>query len=137
MITGRAVEVHALKERGWSISAIARHLDRDRKTVRAYLNGERVPGVRAAVAPDPLGPFAGYVTQRFTDDPHVWVTVLFDEVVELGFDRSSAPAVAVGRRVRPGQPLVGNLTMPHELSARRALSAPRCPQAIHLWITSM
>ena len=40
------VEVHALRKRGWSISAIARHTGRDRKTVRAYLNGERTPGVR-------------------------------------------------------------------------------------------
>jgi len=36
---GEAVEVHALRQRGWSISAIARHLNRDRKTVRAYLDG--------------------------------------------------------------------------------------------------
>ena len=28
------VEVHALHKRGWSISAIARHTGRDRKTVR-------------------------------------------------------------------------------------------------------
>ena len=41
------VEVHALRRRGWSISAIARHLGRDRKTVRAYLSGERMPGERA------------------------------------------------------------------------------------------
>ena len=40
------VEVHALHKRGWSISAIARHTGRDRKTVRAYLNGTRTPGVR-------------------------------------------------------------------------------------------
>ena len=40
------VEVHALRKRGWSISAIARHTGRDRKTVRAYLNGDRSPGVR-------------------------------------------------------------------------------------------
>ncbi|MHB1210295.1 MAG: terminase gpP N-terminus-related DNA-binding protein, partial [Acidimicrobiales bacterium] len=37
---GEDVEVHALKERGWSITAIATHLGRDRKTIRAYLNGE-------------------------------------------------------------------------------------------------
>ena len=30
---GEDVEAHALKERGWSISAIARHLGRDRQTV--------------------------------------------------------------------------------------------------------
>ena len=41
---GEDVEAHALRQRGWSISAIARHLDRDRKTVRAYLNGDRQPG---------------------------------------------------------------------------------------------
>lgn len=35
------MEIAALKKRGWSISAIARHTGRDRKTVRAYLNGEQ------------------------------------------------------------------------------------------------
>ena len=40
------MEVHALKKQGWSLSAIARHTGLDRKTVRAYLNGEREVGVR-------------------------------------------------------------------------------------------
>jgi transposase len=79
------VEVHALSKRGWSISAIARHLGCDRKTVRSYLNGERVPGVRRSSAPDPLAPFAGYVAARFVDDPHLWATALFDEVAALGY----------------------------------------------------
>jgi hypothetical protein len=30
----------------------------------------------------------GYCTQQLTDDPHVWGSTLFDEVVRLGFDRS-------------------------------------------------
>ncbi len=30
---GEDVEAHALRERGWRVSAIARHLGRDRKTV--------------------------------------------------------------------------------------------------------
>jgi transposase len=34
------VEVHALRAQGWSISAIARHVGADRKTVRAYLSGQ-------------------------------------------------------------------------------------------------
>ena len=29
------MEVHALRRKGWSIAAIARHVGRDRKTVRA------------------------------------------------------------------------------------------------------
>jgi transposase len=78
------VEVHALRKRGWSISAIARHIGRDRKTVRAYLNGERTPGVRAR-AVDPFAPFVDYVSARLVEDPHLWVITLFDELVALGF----------------------------------------------------
>lgn len=90
MITqGADVEIHALKSQGWSLSAIARHVGHDRKTVRNYLNGIRTPGVRRrAEVEDPFDRFECYVRQRFADDPHVWATVLFDEVVVLGFDRS-------------------------------------------------
>ncbi len=82
------VEASALSKRGWSISAIARHLDCDRKTVRAYLSGERVAGVRRSSAPDPMAPFVDYVKARFQDDPHLWASALFDEVVPLGYDRA-------------------------------------------------
>jgi transposase len=94
---GEDVEVHALAGRGWSISAIARHLGRDRATVRGYLAGERVPGVRKRVAPDPLEPFVAYLAARFVDDPHLWLTALFDEVVPLGYARSY-PSFARGVR---------------------------------------
>ena len=42
---GEDVEADALFKRGWTVSAIARHLGRDRKTVRSYLAGERRPGI--------------------------------------------------------------------------------------------
>lgn len=82
------VEITSLKNRGWSISAIARHTGRDRKTVRAYLNGQREPGVRAPSEVDGFDRFEPYVRQRLAEDPHVWATTLFDEVAALGFDRS-------------------------------------------------
>ena len=85
---GEDVEAHALFQRGWTISAIARHLERDRKTVRGYLNGTRVPGVRARSRPDPLAPFVDYLTARFCDDPHVWASALHDEVKRLGYSLS-------------------------------------------------
>jgi transposase len=85
---GEDVEAAALSKRGWSISAIARHLGRDRKTVRSYLAGERSPPVRSSKVPDPLEPLEAYVAARFVDDPHLWATALFDEVVALGYDRS-------------------------------------------------
>ena len=82
------VDAHALHRQGWSISAIARHLGHDRKTIRAYLNGERVAGQRAPAGPDAFEPFVEYCRARLGEDPHLWATTLFDEVVELGFDRS-------------------------------------------------
>ncbi len=53
------VDAHALRRQGWTISAIARHLDRDRKTVRAYLTGGRVAGQRVGSAPDRSRPSRG------------------------------------------------------------------------------
>ena len=85
---GEDVEVHALKARGWSVSAIARHLGRDRKTIRAYLSGERQPGVRKTSVPDPLADVETYLRLRFVDDPHVWASALYDEVVRLGYTQS-------------------------------------------------
>lgn len=82
------VEVHALRKRGWTISAIARHTGFDRKTVRKYLAGDGKPGVRARPGPDPFDPFVDYVTARLVEDPHLWARTLLDELEELGFGLS-------------------------------------------------
>jgi transposase len=82
------VDAHALRKRGWSISAIARHLGHDRKTIRAYLNGGRTAGVRIAASVSPFDPFVDYCRERLVEDPHLWAMTLFDEVVVLGFDQS-------------------------------------------------
>ncbi len=79
------VEIHALAGRGWSVSAIARHTGRDRKTVRRALAGL---GCSRRSAPSALEPFCGYLAARFEDDPHVLVSVLHRELLELGFARS-------------------------------------------------
>lgn len=82
------VEAQALRAQGWSISAIARHLDVTRLTVRRYLNGERVAGQWARSAADPFEEFAEYCRLRLAGDPHLWARTLFDEVVELGYGGS-------------------------------------------------
>ena len=82
------VEVHALRKRGWSISAIARHTGRDRKTVREYLAGDGERRGAGRPAPDPFDPFVDYVTARLAEDPHLWARTLFDEFEELGFGLS-------------------------------------------------
>ena len=83
---GESVEAHALRKRGWSVSAIARHLEIDRKTVRVYLSGQRVPGQRKPAGPDRFAPFGAYCGIRFGDDPHLWATALFEEVRDLGYE---------------------------------------------------
>lgn len=82
------VDAHALHAKGWKIAAIARHLGRDRKTIRGYLNGDRVAGERAGPAGDPFDPFVDYARARLAEDPHLWATTLFDELVALGFEQS-------------------------------------------------
>jgi transposase len=99
------VEIVALHRRGWSISAIARHTGRDRKTVRAWLRGERERERRGR--PSVLEPFREYVARRFEDDPHLDATVLLRELRPLGFDRSYPTLTRELRRLelRPERPL--------------------------------
>lgn len=82
------VEIHALRKRGWTIAAIARHTGRDRKTIADYLSGKRTPGVRARPGADLFDPFVDYVTARLTEDPHLWARTLYDELEALGFGLS-------------------------------------------------
>jgi len=82
------VDAHALRKRGWTISAIARHLGHDRKTIRAYLSGGRVAGVRAAAGASGFDVYADYCRERLLEDPHLWAMTLFDEIVVLGFAQS-------------------------------------------------
>jgi transposase len=82
------MEITLLRKRGWSISAIARHTGHDRKTVRAYLSGTREPGARARSEPDVFDRFEPYVSQRLRDDRHVRASVLFAEIVALGYERA-------------------------------------------------
>src|SRR4051794_34391039 len=90
----------ALARRGWSISAISRHTGRDRKTVRAWLGGQRE---RRAPAASVLEPYRDYIEQRLhveTGDPHLDATVLWRELRQLGFDRSYPTLTRELRRLR-------------------------------------
>ncbi len=91
------VEIHALKARGWSVSAIARHTGRDRKTVRKYLAGDGLH--RREPAPSCVEPFRGYIAARLADDPHLPAVTLLDELAEAGFDRSYPTLVRELRRL--------------------------------------
>jgi len=85
------VEAAALRAQGWSISAIARHLGRDRGTVRSHLNGERAPGVRRSSVEDPFDRFDPYVRQRLKDDPHLQVSAYGETCRDVN-DESCRPS---------------------------------------------
>jgi hypothetical protein len=58
MITqGEDVEINALRKRGWSYAAIGRHIGRDWRTVKDYLEDKRQPGVRRRPGPGALERF--------------------------------------------------------------------------------
>src|SRR2546426_5864327 len=82
------VEISALRRRGWTYSAIARHVGVSRNTVKAYLRGLREPGRRQPADPDRFQPFVEYLQIRLRDDPHVWGSALYDEVCGLGYEQS-------------------------------------------------
>jgi transposase len=92
------VEIHALKARGWSVSAIGRHTGRDRKTIRKYLAGEGAGQSRRPAA-SCVEPYRDYLAARFEDDAHIEATVLFRELVAAGFDRSYPTLVRELRRL--------------------------------------
>jgi len=94
------VEAAALRAQGWSVSAIARHLGRDRKTIRRYLSGQVVPGRRKSSAADPFEPFVEYCRARLADDPHLWASTLLDEISELGYQGGYSTFTRALRRYR-------------------------------------
>ncbi len=98
------VEAKALHGRGWSISAIARHLEINRRTVTRHLSGEAEVGRRRRPAiEDPFERFAEYARQRLADDPHLWATTLHDELIALGYE-GSYPSLTRALRTRKLRP---------------------------------
>ena len=85
MLSAEEYEVACdLRRQGWSVSAIARRLGRDRKTVRAYLTGQRHPGTRACERGE-FWRYRPYCQQRLEDDPHLQASVLHTEITALGY----------------------------------------------------
>lgn len=92
-----------LHRQGLTVSAIARQLDLDRKTVRKYIErGLQSPtyGPRA-VRPRQLDPFRSYLRERVTAYPGLTGRRLLRELRELGYSGGYTAVTDVLREVRP------------------------------------
>ncbi|MEU1666328.1 ISL3 family transposase [Streptomyces sparsogenes] len=85
----RYEDIHRLREKGWTISAIAHRLDLDRKTVRRFRDTDLDQLLISARDRRPNGvlePFKAYLNARFTEaQGQVSGTRLFLEIRERGY----------------------------------------------------
>ncbi|MGY0064815.1 transposase [Streptomyces sp. LZ34] len=85
----RYEDIHRLLEKGWTISAIARRLNLDRKTVRRFRDSDLDQLLVSARDRRPNGvlePFKAYLNARFTKaQGQVSGTRLFPEIRERGY----------------------------------------------------
>lgn len=104
MVTlGEIVVIHDLKRQGLSVSAIARKVGLDRKTVRRHLqNGLEAPiyGPRKP-RPRQLEPFERYLKERVASFPDLSGKRLLREIRELGYTGGYSMVTDFLRTVRP------------------------------------
>lgn len=99
------VLIHDLKKQGLSISAIARKVGSDRKTVRKYLDrgleapvyGPRQPRARV------IEPYERYLQERVQAFPDLSGARLLREIRELGYDGGYTAVTDFLREVRPAR----------------------------------
>ncbi|MFH8586495.1 ISL3 family transposase [Streptomyces celluloflavus] len=88
----RYEDIHGLVEKGWTISAIARRLNLDRKTVRRFRDtalDELLGSARDRRPNGVLEPFKAYLNARFTETQgQASGTRLFQEIRERGYQGS-------------------------------------------------
>lgn len=99
------VLIHDLKKQGLSISAIARKVGSDRKTVRKYLDrgleapvyGPRQPRARV------IEPYERYLQERVQAFPDLSGARLLREIRQLGYDGGYTAVTDFLREVRPAR----------------------------------
>ena len=103
---GEIVMIHDLKRQGLSVSAIARKVGLDRKTVRRHLERGIEPPVYGPRAPRPIEPYEGYLRERVATWPELSGKRLLREVRELGYTGCYSVVTDVLREARPSRPKV-------------------------------
>lgn len=79
------MKIRDLKQQGWSVSAIAAHLDLDRKTVRKHLVEAPQSYKRESPAPCKIDPYRPYLRERWEAGVHN-ASKLLDEIRARGYE---------------------------------------------------
>jgi hypothetical protein len=107
----RYEDIHRLVEKGWTISAIARRLNLDRKTVRRFRDtalDELLVSARDRRPNGVLEPFKAYLNARFTETQgQVSGTRLFLEIQARGYQGSRQVVRKTTRRPAGGHRRAG------------------------------
>jgi transposase len=93
-----------LHRQGLSVTAIARRIGRDPKTVRKYIERGLEPpvyGPRQVGRPGKLLPFVGYIRERLAAFPDLTATRLLREIRERGYGGAYTPVKRFVAAVRP------------------------------------
>jgi len=100
---GEIVMIHDLQRQGLSVSAIARRVGVDRKTVRKYLERDLAAPAYGPREPRPskVEPFSDYLRQRVAAFPELSAKRLLREIRDLGYSGGYSILTDFLRDVRP------------------------------------
>jgi transposase len=100
---GELVMILDLHRQGLSVSAIARQLERDRKTVRKYIERGLEPPAYGPRQPRStvVAPFAPYLRERIAAFPELTGSRLLREIKELGYTGGYTAVKDFLRTIRP------------------------------------
>jgi transposase len=103
---GEIVLIHDLKRQGLTVSAIARKVGLDRKTVRRHLARGMEPPVYGPRAPRPrqLAPYEAYLRERIAAWPELTGKRLLREIRGLGYEGCYSVLTDFLREARPPKP---------------------------------
>jgi len=102
---GEIVLIHDLKRQGLTITAIARKVGLDRKTVRRYLERGLEPPAYSPRAPVErlIAPYEDYLRERVSAAPELYGKRLLREIRELGYTGGYTAVTDLLREARPAR----------------------------------
>jgi transposase len=121
----RYERLHALKQQGWTIGAMARELGMSRRTIERWNKIDGFPERKPRRRPlNPLAPYADYLSQRWDQGCRKGLQ-LWRDVCEQGYRGPQGAIWPVLHRLRQGLTPIGETDLP---ARRRLIRRPLSPR---------